>query len=234
MGASTALLAGVPAPAALGLAAVALLLVAATGWLRSTDAPRATPRTLRVPLTAAATGALLGVVLVGDPAFAGPSSSELALSLLPSALGSYWGGRRLGDLHRTIQRAASGEAPQGATMRLVREVVFLYSAVCAGGSVIVAAAVPREEVILLLPGLALAGLLAAATGLLESISLTGAAMASAALGAAVTVALAGTGVVPGGVSLVAGSTLGALVALGAARAALRQPALLLATRIGIP
>lgn len=196
-------------------------------------------------LAAAAIGAGLGVLLVGDRTIDWSLGAVPALALVPSSVASFFGGRYLWRVHRAIPEALAGvpltaagadgpaRAPlrilAGAVARLVLTTVVLSVAVVAAAW---ALDVPTSGE----PVLAGFGLMALATmfaSLLESVGAAAWPVVCLATGAVVEmVAAPDVATVPGG-GLILGAAIAVLLLLPVVLTVVGRPARTLATALWI-
>jgi hypothetical protein len=204
------------------------------------------PGQLRRSLAAGAIGALLGGLLVGDTSLGwGIHGSFPALALVPSVIGSFWGGYHLWQFHERIPRGllgvplahASGQVARGPATRIVGgALVRLLGATAALSGLVLAAGhwtrgSDRPSLFVAFAGGALVCLF---VSLLESLGYLRWALTSAAVGLAAELAVNRWGEVPiAGAGLIAGSTLGTVLALAPLVGLLRSPGRVLATALWI-
>jgi hypothetical protein len=153
-GEALALGAHVPAAASLlGLAAaVCAAGVVAVATARG-PAPEAPGRARRA-LAAGAIGALLGALLVGDQSLGwGVHGAFPGLALVPSVIGSLWGGYHLWQLHAAVPRGlrgvplaqASGRIPEGPATQILLGALARLAGVTTALSLLVLAAAPWTQ-----------------------------------------------------------------------------------------
>jgi hypothetical protein len=197
-------------------------------------------------LAAGAIGALLGGLLVGDATLAwGVHGAFPALALVPSVIGSFWGGYHLWQLHAEVPRGlcgvplaqAGGPAARGPAARVVAgALVRLVGASVALSAVVLAAGVwtrgtDRPSVFVAFGCTALACLL---VSLHESLGYVRWALACAAASLAVELAAGRWGAAPvPGFALIAGASVGAALALAPLAGLLRSSGRVLATALWI-
>ena len=106
---AVALAAGVAALPSLGALALATILAAALAVRTVSVSPVEPPGPVARALGAGAIGGLLGGLLVGDPSLGwGVHGAFPALALVPSVVGSVWGGYHLWRLHEEVPRCLHG------------------------------------------------------------------------------------------------------------------------------
>jgi hypothetical protein len=216
-----------PAPYLVLGSAAALTLVISCVAVLSRRAPT-DERAGTVPraLLAGLLGACIGVLLVGDPSLGwGVRGVHPAIALVPSVIGSLWGGYYLWNLYEVVPRRLSGVPLNragratmsdpammlflGAILRLVVITALLSSVVVAIGRWTHGS--DRVSVLVAFGCVALVSLL---VGLLESLGRRGAALI--AVGAALAVELAWPHLVPGhtaGAALAAGALVGIVLTI---------------------
>ena len=191
---------GLPAYIVLGAltaVTVVLCLAAVATRRRATDER---PGTVRRALSAALLGAGIGILLVADPSLGwGVHGIHPAIALLPSVVGSVWGGYYMWNSYDEIprglrgvpldsaSRAALGNCPRdviGAIARLVGATVVLSAVVIALDGV-----THGTDALSLFVAFGFVGLVSLLIGMLESFSLQRAGFIAAA--AAVAAELAG-------------------------------------------
>jgi hypothetical protein len=121
LGEALALELGAPARDSLvvlaGVTLLGVLIAIATGRVTTNESPGRVGRAL----TAGVIGALLGGVLVGDRSLGwGVHGAFPALALVPSVVGSFWGGYHLWQFHEAIPRELRGISLGHAGGRLGR------------------------------------------------------------------------------------------------------------------
>jgi hypothetical protein len=246
IGAAGLMLAGLPALPVLGVtAALAALAVAAALRGPVPDVLLPAGRARRA-LAATAIGASLGVLLVADPTIDWTVGAVPALALLPSTVGSFWGGYHLWGFQQAILRSLSGVPVAGPGSRNAAWPA-LRVLLGAGGRLVVGTVALSG--LLLLAGAALDmptsgvsvlagfGLIALATlvvSLLESVGRVGWAMLAVAAAVAGELLVGSLAVSPfPAAGLLAGAVLALVIALPAAVALLGTPARTLATSLWI-
>jgi hypothetical protein len=197
-------------------------------------------------LFAAAVGGIVGVLLVADPTVAlGVRGAHPAIALLPSVVGSYWGGYFLWNFFDAVPRGLRGQSlgsagrrgltdPAmsiflGAMVRLFVGVIVLSAVVYALGGL-----VGGTDQLTVFAAFGAIGILSMLIGMLESFSLPGAAMLAAA--AALIAELAWPHLVGGrapGVAMAAAASLGILLTLPPLLARLMHTGGTLATTLWI-
>ncbi len=246
--AGEALALGAGVAAAPSLAALATLVLAgcALAVLTARDAATEQPGRLRRALAAGAIGALLGGLLVGDTSLGwGVRGAFPGLALVPSVVGSLWGGYHLWQFHAAVPRGlrgvslaqAGGEIPGGPAMAILRGALVRLLGVTLALSLLVAAAArwtqgtDRAGLFVAFGAAALVCLLAS---LHESLGYPGWALAVAAASlAAELVVNRWVGSAMPGLALSVAGTLGALLALAPLVGWLRSPGRMLATALWI-
>ncbi|MGB2711944.1 MAG: hypothetical protein WBC33_10540 [Conexibacter sp.] len=230
----------------LGCVAIVTVLAVAIAVHSSSTPSLEPPGNVRRALTAAAVGGLLGGLLVGDMSLGwGVHGAFPALALVPSVVGSFWGGYHLWRLHDEIPRGllgvplteASGPIARsplaavaiGALVRLVAITVLLSGLVLAAG--IWTHGTDSPSVFVAFGCVALVCLL---VSLLESLGCLRWALLSAAAGLAVELAAnRWGGAAPPGAGLIAGSVVGSALATVPLVGLLRAPGRVLATALWI-
>jgi hypothetical protein len=177
-------------------------------------------------LLAAVIGGIVGVLLVADPTLAlGVRGAHPAIALLPSVVGSYWGGYFLWNFFDAVPRGLRGQSlgsagrrgltdPAmsiflGAMVRLFLAVLVLSAVVYALGGLL-----GGTDQLTVFVAFGSIGILSMLIGMLESFSLTGAALFAAAL--ALIVEIVWPHLVGGrtpGVAMAAAASLGILLTL---------------------
>jgi hypothetical protein len=198
-------------------------------------------------LSAGAIGAALGGMLVGDPSLGwGVHGAFPALALLPSVLGSFWGGYHLWRFYDVIPRGLRGMTLERANQRDIRGPamsIFLGSVLRLLGTTVVLSAVviaigqwtSGTNRLSLFVGFGCVALLTMLVSLLESLAYVNWALAAVVLGLVVELSLSellARGSVPG-TALIAGSIVGILVALPPLILLLLRPGRVLATSLWI-
>jgi hypothetical protein len=199
-------------------------------------------------LSAGAIGAALGGLLVGDPSLGwGVHGAFPALALLPSVLGSFWGGYHLWRFYDVIPRGLRGVALDRANERAVRGpamAIFLGSILRLLGTTVVLSGVvlligqltSGTNRLSLFVGFGCVALLTMLVSLLESLAFVRWALFATAAGLAVELLLSdlllARGPVPG-TALIAGSAVGILLALPPLIRLLLRPGRVLATSLWI-
>lgn len=199
-------------------------------------------------LSAGAIGAALGGMLVGDPSLGwGVHGAFPALALLPSVLGSFWGGYHLWRFYDVIPRGLRGMTLERANQRDVRGPamsIFLGSMLRLLGTTVVLSAVviaigqwtSGTNRLSLFVGFGCVALLTMLVSLLESLAYVSWALCAVVCGLAVELSLSellpARGPVPG-TALIAGSIVGILVALPPLIQLLMRPGRVLATSLWI-
>lgn len=197
-------------------------------------------------LLAAVIGGIVGVLLVADPTLAlGVRGAHPAIALLPSVVGSYWGGYFLWNFFDAVPRGLRGQSlgnagrrgftdPAmsiflGAIVRLFLAVIILSAVVYALGGLL-----GGTDQLTVFAAFGSIGILSMLIGMLESFSLPGAALFAAAL--ALVAELAWPHLVGGrapGVAMAAAASLGILLSLPPLLARLTRTGGTLATTLWI-
>ncbi len=248
VGAVVGLEADVPAyPLLEGLTAVILIsavVAVRTGGGRSDEPAGRVGRAL----SAGAIGLALGGLLVGDPSLGwGVHGAFPALALLPSVLGSFWGGYYLWRFYDVIPRGLRGVALDRANERGVRGramAIFLGSVLRLVGTTVVLSGVviligqwtSGTNRLSLFVGFGCVALLTMLVSLLESLAFVRWALLATLAGVAIELTLSelllAGGPVPG-TALIAGSVVGIVVALPPLIRLLLRPGRVLATSLWI-
>ena len=221
---------------------VACLVAVLTKRKQTDDRAGTAPRAL----IAAALGAGVGVLLVADPSLGwGVHGVHPAIALVPSVIGSFWGGYYLWKLYVAIPRGLSGvpldrasrigmndpamKVFLGAILRLVGTTIVLSAVVVALGHW-----TRGTDDLSVFLAFGIAALFSMMVSLLESLSLHGAAVT--AVVAAVAAETAWRTVLPwhfAGEALVVGATVGVLLTLPPLVALLSRSGRVLATALWI-
>lgn len=243
---AVALAADVSARASLG-AVTAITLVAVgvavhTVGTRSIEPPGRIGRAL----AAGVIGALLGGLLVGDTSLGwGIHGAFPALALVPSVVGSFWGGYHLWQFHDEIPRGLRGVpladaggrmAGGGPAVEIVVGALVRLVGITAALSALVLAARPwtaGSDAPSLLIAFGCAALVCLFVSLLESLGYLRWALLSAAASLAVELAVNHWGAPVPGAGLIAGGLIGTLLALTPLAGLLRSPGRVLATALWI-
>ncbi len=207
------------------LTAITLLMcyVAVRSRRQRTDAQAGS---VRRAITASLIGGLVGVLLVGDPSLGwGVHGTYPAVALIPSVIGSYWGGYYLWNFYDAVPRGLRGASLKraggvalsdpamsifvGAIARLVAATVVLSVVVVVIGSLSGGTDVPSVFV-----AFGCVGLMSMLVGMLESFSLQSAALivTSAAVIAELTWPVLVPSYAPG-VALAVGASVGVVLSL---------------------
>lgn len=240
-----------PASVVLGSLAAFTLLGCLVGLLTRRESTDDRAGSIPRALLATMLGGCIGALLVADPTVGwGVHGLSPAISLLPSVIGSFWGGYYLWNLHDVIPRGLSGiplAGASGAAMRGPAMTIFVGAIVRLIGTTVALSLVivlvrswtrgtDALSLFVAFGGVALVSLL---IGLLESLSLRRAALAAAA--AAVGAELAwhqlawrvGIHWRVSGAALIVGATVGVLLALPPLIARLARSGRALATTLWI-
>lgn len=204
------------------------------------------PGPLGRAFSAGVTGGLLGGLLVGDVSLGwGIHGAFPALALVPSVIGSFWGGYYLWEFHDEVPRGlrgvplaqASGRISHGPAVEIVVGALLRLIGITALLSALVLAAGPWTQgsnSLSLFVAFGFAALACLFVSLLESLGYLRWALASAAAGLLVELAWthwAGTPV-PGGGLIVGGATT-TVLSLAPLMGLLRSPGRVLATALWI-
>ncbi len=245
-GEAVALGAGAPARIALAaLVATTVLLVSLA--VRTAGAPSVEPPApLGRALIAGAIGALLGGVLVADASLGwGVHGAFPALALVPSVIGSFWGGFHLWQFHAEVPRGlrgvpltqAGGPIARGPAVRIVTGALMRLIGVSAVLSALVVGAgvwTRGTDRTSLFAAFGCAALVCLFVSLHESLGYVRWALLSATAGLAVELAVQRwAGLHVAGAGLIAGGATGTLLALAPLLTRLRSPGRVLATALWI-
>ncbi len=218
--------------------------VAAVLTRRAVTDERAGP--WRRALVASVLGGAVGILLVGDPSLGwGVHGMHPAIALVPSVVGSLWGGYFLWNLYEAVPRGLSGVSLRGASRKAVRDpamAVFLGALARLAGATIALSAVvmvvdgwtggaDAPSVFIAFGAVALVSML---VGLLESLGRQRAALIAAS--AALAAEFAWTHFVHLGIAggaVIAGALVGALLSVPLLLALLAGSGRLLATTLWI-
>jgi len=227
------------------LAALTLLMcVAAVGSVRQRTDARSGP--MRRTALAGLIGGLIGALLVGDPTLGwGVHGLYPALALLPSAIGSLWGGYYLWNFYDAVPRGLRGVPLKGASRVALSDpamsifvggVVRLLAATVVLSAVVVALGpwTHGTDAASVFVAFALVGLVCLLIGLLESFALQSAALIAAA--AALATELTWDSLVHShwpGEALAAGAAVGVILALPVLLTRLARSGGVLATTLWI-
>ncbi|MGA2010101.1 MAG: hypothetical protein ABSH51_06160 [Solirubrobacteraceae bacterium] len=204
------------------------------------------PGPARRGLLAALLGACVGILLVGDPSLGwGVHGVHPAIALVPSVIGSLWGGYFLWNLYEAVPRGLRGVSLGGASRMAVRDpamAIFIGALARLVGATIVLSGVvlaadswthgtDAPSVFVAFGAMALVSTL---VGLLESLGRHRAALVAVTAALAVEYAwphLVHSGLAGGG--LIAGATVGVLLTVPLLAALLTRSGRLLATTLWI-
>jgi len=230
-----------------GLTAIILVAVLAAVRFRSERTGEPAGRVGRA-LWAAAIGAALGWLLVGDSSLGwGVHGAYPALALLPSVLGSVWGGYHLWKFYDLVPRGLRGVAlnraderdPRGAAMHLFRGALVRLvgtTVVLSGVVILIASWTSGTNRLSLFVGFGCVALVTMLINMLESLAYVRWALFAAVVSVA-TELLAGQLLLASahvaGLALIAGATVGILVALPPLLRLLVRPGRALATGLWI-
>lgn len=246
LGEAVALELGAPARDSLvvlaGVTLLGVLLAVATSGAPSNEAPGRVGRAL----SAGGIGALLGGVLVGDTSLGwGVHGAFPALALVPSVVGSFWGGYHLWQFHEAIPRelrgvslaCSGGRLGRGPAARIVAGALARLVGVTAilSGLVLAAAAWTHgTDHGSLFVAFGCAALVCLFVSLHESLGYLRWAFFSAAVGLAAELAVQHWLAAPvPGMGLIAGGALGTVLALAPLMLRLRSSSRVLATALWI-
>lgn len=227
------------------LVAITLLMcLAAVASVRQrTDARSGT---MRRALLAGLIGGLIGALLVCDPSLGwGVHGVHPAIALLPSTIGSFWGGYYLWNFYDAIPKGMRGVSLGGASRAAMSDpamAIFVGALVrLALATVVLSAAVialgrwtQGTDDISVFVAFGCAGMVCLLIGLLEALALQSAALLAAATALATELAwhdLMGAHVSGG--SLIAGALVGVMIALPVLLARLMRSGRVLATTLWI-
>jgi hypothetical protein len=244
--ATVGLIAGLPAIATLivltGAMAASVVAAVATAPGLAVDAPGRLTRAV----AAGAIGGLLGLLLVGDPSLGwGIHGAFPALALVPSVIGSFWGGYHLWQFHEEIPRSLRGVALSRASASMLRgpatDIVLAAIGRLIGITValsllvmLVAEWTSGTDAASLFVAFGCAALVCMFVSLLESLGYVRWAFLSAAASLAVEQAVTHWLSSPvAGAGLIAGGVVGTLLALAPLVGLLRFPGRTLATALWI-
>jgi hypothetical protein len=246
VGAAVALEARLPALAVLGALAAVTLLGALIAVLTSGAASDEPPGRVGRAFAAGAIGALLGGLLIGDASLGwGVHGAFPALALVPSVIGSFWGGYHLWRFHDEVPRRlcgvplahAGGRLRRGpATRILLGALVRLLGATVALSGLVLAAGrwTHGADRTSLFVAFGCAALVCLFVSLLESLGYLRWALLSAAAALAAELAMnRWGGIDAAGAGLIAGGALGTLLAIAPLVVLLRSPGRVLATALWI-
>ena len=240
------LAAGLAAGVSLGAVTLATLIAVAVA-IDTAGAPSIElPGRLERALVAGVLGALLGGLLVGDTSLGwGIHGAFPALALVPSVIGSFWGGYHLWQLHDEIPRGlrgvslahASGPVSHGPAARIVIGALVRLTGITTALSVLVLAAglwTRGSDDLSLFVAFGCAALVCLLVSLLESLGYLRWALLSAAAGLAAELGVnRWAGAPVPGAGLIAGGVVGTLLAGVRLAGLLRSPGRMLATALWI-
>ncbi|HEY4276715.1 MAG TPA: hypothetical protein VGM91_00775 [Conexibacter sp.] len=244
--ATVGMLVGLPAVETLAaLTGVTLLgVVIAVRTARVTGL--AMPGTVGRALAAGAIGALLGILLIGDPSLGwGIHGAFPALALVPSVVGSFWGGYHLWQFHDEVPRRMRGVELSRASATMARgpatDIVLAALARLVGITLALSLVVAfigewteGTDSASLFVGFGCAALVCLFVSLLESLGCVRWAMTCAIVSVAVELVVAHVLQPPvAGAGLIAGGTVGTVLAIAPLVGLLRSPGRVLATTLWI-
>jgi hypothetical protein len=237
---------GVPAVGSLVVLTAVTLTTVIVAILSASERALTPPGRLSRALAAGVIGGLLGGLLVGDPSLGwGIHGTFPALALVPSVVGSFWGGYHLWQFHEEIPRGLRGVELSRASASMARgpatEIVLQALVRLVGITVVLSLVVmliaqwtSGTDATSLFVAFGCAALVCMFVSLLESLGYVRWALLCA--GAAVAVELIVShwlgAPVPGG-GLIAGGVVGTLLALAPLVGLLRFPGRVLATALWI-
>lgn len=244
--ATAGLIGGLPAVATLivltGVMAATVVAAVAT----ATGLAIAAPGRLTRALAAGVIGGLLGLLLVGDPSLGwGIHGAFPALALVPSVIGSFWGGYHLWQFHEEIPRSLRGVELSRASASMLRgpatDIVLAALGRLIGITValsllvmLVAEWTSGTDAASLFVAFGCAALVCMFVSLLESLGYVRWAFLSAAASLAVELVVSDwLGSSIAGAGLIAGGVVGTLLALAPLVGLLRFPGRTLATALWI-
>ncbi|MBB4663962.1 hypothetical protein [Conexibacter arvalis] len=244
--ATIGLICGLPA---IGSLAVLTAATVATGAAAVATAPGfalAPPGRVGRALAAGLIGALLGMLLISDPTLGwGIHGAFPALALVPSVVGSFWGGYHLWRFHDEVPRGlrgvelsrASASMLRGPATELVLAALFRLIGITVVLSLLVLAIsswTSGTDDVSLFVAFGCAALVCMFVSLLESLGYVRWALFSAATSLVVELLVsASLGAPLAGAGLIAGGTVGTLLALAPLVGVLRFPGRMLATALWI-
>lgn len=245
-GEALALGAHVPAARSLAGLAVAVLGISVLAIVTAGGSQPEAPGRLRRALAAGAIGGLLGGLLVGDQSLGwGVHGAFPGLALVPSVIGSLWGGYHLWQLHAAVPRGLRGvplalagaRMAQGPAMQILLGALVRLVAVTTALSLLVLAAAPWTEGtdrLGLFVAFGAAALVSLCVSLHESLGYPRWAFFVAATSLAIELAIDRWVRVPApGLALSVAGAVGALMALAPLIVRLRSPGRVLATDLWI-
>lgn len=199
-------------------------------------------------LWAGAIGAALGCLLVGDPSLGwGVHGAFPALALLPSVLGSFWGGYHLWKFYDAVPRGLQGTTltqankrnRQGAAMRIFLGAILRLvgmTVVLSGAVILIGEWTSGTNRLSLFVGFGCVALVTMVVNVLESLAYARWALFAAVASVATELTVSNVALVhppiPGG-ALIAGTLVGILVALPPLLRLLVRPGRVLATSLWI-
>ncbi|MGH2856144.1 MAG: hypothetical protein ACRDMJ_01520 [Solirubrobacteraceae bacterium] len=197
-------------------------------------------------LVAALIGGVLGVLLVADPSLGwGVHGSYPALALVPSVIGSYWGGYYLWNFYEAVPRGLRGVSLRGAGGLALSDpamAIFIgavarlvvATAVLSAVAFVIGEAFGGTDSVSLFVAFGCVGVVSMLVGMLEAFSLQTAALLAVMAALAAELAWAGlVGHHAAGGALAVGATLGVLLALPILLARVARSGRVLATTLWI-
>lgn len=244
--ATIGLLCGLPALGSLVVLTAATVATAAAAVGTASGMALAPPGRVGRALAAGVVGALLGMLLVGDPTLGwGIAGAFPALALVPSVVGSFWGGYHLWRFHDEVPRGLRGVELSRASASMVRgpATELVLAALCRliGITVVLSLLLlalsgwtSGTDAVSLFVAFGCAALVCMFVSLLESLGYVRWALFSAAASLAVELLVAVVlGASLAGAGLIAGGIVGTLLALAPLVGVLRFPGRMLATALWI-
>lgn len=241
-----ALAVGLPALLSLGVLTLLTLTIVVISVVTSPGVSIAPPGRLTRALAAGVIGGLLGCLLVGDPSLGwGINGAFPALALVPSVVGSFWGGYHLWQFHDEIPRGLRGVELSRASASMAHgpatDLVLQALARLVGITVVLSLLVivlsdwmSGTDAASLFVAFGCAALVCLFVSLLESLGYVRWALLSAGAGVLVELLVSRwLGAPFAGAGLIAGGTVGTLLALAPLVGLLRFPGRVLATALWI-
>lgn len=244
--ATAGLIGGLPAIATLIVLTGAMAATVVAAVATASGLAIAAPGRITRALAAGVIGGLLGLLLVGDPSLGwGIHGAFPALALVPSVIGSFWGGYHLWQFHEEIPRSLRGVELSRASASMLRgpatDIVLAALGRLIGITValsllvmLVAEWTSGTDAASLFVAFGCAALVCMFVSLLESLGYVRWAFLSAAASIAVEQAVTHwLGSPVAGAGLIAGGVVGTLLALAPLVGLLRFPGRTLATALWI-